>query len=127
MEINNFKKNKKQNLKIAIIGILAGIINGIFSTGAGMLLVPLFMYILKMEDKKSRGTSIFCILAMVITSSFFYYQYDYIDFRISILVAIGGTIGGIVGAKILKKIKVNYIKILFTIFLIYMSYTLIFN
>ena len=73
MEINNLKKNKKQNLKIAIIGILAGIINGIFSTGVGMLLVPLFMYILKMEDKKLRGTSIFCILAMVITSSFFYY------------------------------------------------------
>ncbi len=102
-------------------------INGLFSTGAGLLLVPIFIHILKIEDKKARGTAIFCILVMAITSSFFYYQQDYIDWKISVLVAIGGAIGGFTGARLLKKIPTKYIKILFATFLIYMSFNLINN
>ena len=37
-------------LKKIIIGIIAGLISGIFSTGGGMILVPAFVYILKMEE-----------------------------------------------------------------------------
>ena len=124
---DNKKIEKKKMCKIISIGLLAGLINGMFSTGAGMILVPACSYVLNIEDKKARGTSIFCILIMVITSSFFYYKHEYIDLNISVMVAIGGIIGGIIGAKLLKKINVKYLKILFTIFLIYMSYTFIFN
>ena len=85
-----------------MIGILAGIVSGLFSTGGGMIVVPALIYLLDMEDKKARGTSIFCILPMVITSGFFYYRSNYIDWNISILCAIGGMIGGYIGAKILK-------------------------
>ena len=48
-------------LKMAI-GFIAGIISGLFSTGGGMILVPAFIYLLKIKDIKARGTSIFCIL-----------------------------------------------------------------
>ena len=78
-----------------------------------------------MEDSKSRGTSIFCILPMVITSSFFYYKGHYINWKISILCAIGGSIGGFFGAKLLKKLPEKTLKIAFTIFLIYASYKML--
>ena len=35
-----------------IIGILAGIVSGLFSTGGGMIVVPALIYLLNMEDKK---------------------------------------------------------------------------
>ncbi len=111
--------------KKASIGLLAGIVSGLFSTGGGMILVPAFIYLLKMEDSKSRGTSIFCILPMVITSSFFYYKGHYINWKISILCAIGGSIGGFFGAKLLKKLPEKTLKIAFTIFLIYASYKML--
>lgn len=111
--------------KKIIIGLLAGIVSGLFSTGGGMIIVPSFIYLLNMEDKKARGTSIFCILPMVITSGFFYYKGNYIDWNISILCAIGGMIGGYFGAKLLKKIPIQYLKILFIIFLLYASYKMI--
>ncbi len=113
-------------IKISLIGLFSGLINGLFSTGAGMLLVPLFIYILKLEDKISRGTAIFCILIMVITSSIFYYQNDYIDWHKSILLALGGIIGGILGAKILKKLDEKYLKVIFIVFLIYIGFSFIF-
>lgn len=109
----------------SIIGLLAGIVSGLFSTGGGMILVPAFIYLLKIEDSKARGTSVFCILPMVITSSFFYYKGRYIDWKIAILCAIGGTIGGYIGAKLLKKLPEKILKIAFTIFLIYASYKML--
>ena len=112
-------------IKKVLIGLLAGFISGFFSTGGGMILVPAFMYLLEMSSKKARGTSVFCILPMVLTSSIFYYKSNYIDWKIGILCAIGGAIGGYIGAKLLKKLPEKVLKIAFTIFLIYISYKMI--
>ena len=111
----------KKNIKYSLIGILAGIITGLFSTGGGLILVPAFMYLLKEESKKARGTSVFCILFMAIASSFFYGKGHYIDWNISILCAIGGAIGGYIGTKLLKRLPEKTIKIFFTIFLAYVA------
>ena len=115
----------KQIMKIMIIGLLAGLVSGFFSTGGGLILVPALMYILKKEPKIARGTAIFCILPMVITSSFFYYKGNYIEWKMAILCAIGGTIGGYMGAKLLKKLPEKTLKIAFTIFILYVAYHMI--
>ncbi len=111
--------------KKMIIGLLAGIISGLFSTGGGMILVPAFVYLLHVDATKARGTSVFCILPMVITSSFFYYKSNFIDWKIAILCATGGAIGGYIGAKLLKKLPEKMMKIAFTLFLIYVSYKML--
>lgn len=121
----DYKKNKYSILKKGIIGILAGFVSGFFSTGGGMILVPAFVYLLNMDAQKSRGTSIFCILPMVITSSIFYYKSNYINWKIGILCAIGGAVGGYIGAKLLKKLPEKILKIAFTCFLVYVSYKMI--
>ena len=109
-----------------ILGLLAGGICGFFGTGGGMILVPAFVYMLKIDSKKARGTSICCMLVMVITSSIFYYKNNYINWKIGLLCAIGGIIGGYFGAKILKKVPDYILKIAFICFLIYVSYSMIF-
>lgn len=112
-------------LKKGLIGVIAGVISGLFSTGGGMIIVPAFIHLLNMEDTKARGTSVFCILPMVLTSSIFYYQGNYINWNTAILCAIGGTIGGYFGAKLLKKLPEKVLKIAFTVFLIYVSFRMI--
>lgn len=114
-------------IKKVIIGLLAGVVSGLFSTGGGMILVPAFVHLLEVDDTKARGTSVFCILPMVVTSSFFYYKGNFIDWKIAFLCAMGGAIGGYIGAKLLKKLPKEVMKIAFTIFLAYVSYRMIFN
>ena len=111
--------------KKGVIGRIAGGGRGLFSTGGGMIIVPAFIHLLNMEDTKARGTSVFCILPMVLTSSIFYYQGNYINWNTAILCAIGGTIGGYFGAKLLKKLPEKVLKIAFTVFLIYVSFRMI--
>ena len=119
--------SKKQIKKQAIIGTVAGITSGLFASGGGLILVPAFLYLLKMEDKKARGTAILCILPMVLTSSIFYITGNYMNWEIGIKCAIGGMVGGAIGAKLLKKIPTIYVKILFTLFLFYVSIRMLLN
>jgi len=113
-------------IKKIVIGIVAGIISGFFGAGGGMILVPAFAYFLNMDEKSSRATSVFAILPMVIVAGFFYMRQDYIDWNIGIKCALGGAIGGYLGAKLLKKLSNKVLKILFTIFLSYVSIKMIF-
>ena len=113
------KRVRKKICKKIMIGLIAGMISGLFTAGGGLILVPAFLYALKLEPKQARATSLFCILPMVIITSIFYGKNHLIDWKIGILCAIGGIIGGIVGAKFLNKVPEKYLKIAFTIFLIY--------
>lgn len=116
---------KKDLIKKIIIGLIAGFVSGLFSTGGGLILVPAFSYLLKEDTVKSRATSIMCILPMVITTSFFYAKKNYIDWKIGSLCAIGGIIGSFAGSKILNKIPNYILKGTFSIFLFYVALKMI--
>lgn len=112
--------------KKIIIGLLTGMISGFFASGGGMILVPSYVYLLHLSEKKARATSILSILPMVAISSIFYYQGQKIDWKIGILCAIGGLVGGLLGAKLLKKLSSQMLKILFILFLLYASVKMVF-
>ena len=118
-------KNKKAALKIILVGILAGALSGLFASGGGLLLVPVFVYIFKTTEKEARAMSIFCILPMVLASLFFYNKSQYIDFKLGIFCGIGGMIGGIIGAKLLNKVKDKYLILMFIAFLIYAAISIL--
>ena len=71
-------------IKNGIIGFVAGIISGLFTSGGGLILVPAFSRISKKDEKISRGTSIFCVLFLVVVSSAIYFKGDYLDWNIGI-------------------------------------------
>lgn len=106
-------------MKNAIIGILAGIICGMFSAGGGLILVPVFVYILKLNEKDARATSLFCITPMVLLTAIIYNNNNFIDWNLGIKCAIGGIVGGLIGGKWLNKIPDKYLQIAFIIFLFY--------
>lgn len=79
-------------VKKILVGLGSGIICGFFTAGGGLILVPAFLYMLKMEPKRARATSIFCILPMVVITAFFYQQGHLINWQIGVRCAIGGII-----------------------------------
>jgi len=122
METKILLENKEKYINIlkqVLIGLFAGIISGLFAAGGGMIVVPALIHIFNLEDAKARATSILAILPMVITSGIFYYKNNYIDWNIGIKCAIGGIVGGFIGAKLLKKLSQKVLRILFIVFLVY--------
>ncbi len=108
-------------IKKISLGIIAGFISGLFAAGGGMIVVPALVHIFNLDEAEARATSVFAILPMVITSGLFYYNNNFIDWSIGIKCAIGGIIGGFIGAKLLKKLSDKILKITFIIFLSYVS------
>ena len=113
-------------LKKILIGSVAGFICGFFGSGGGMILVPAFIHLLGFSQKEARATSVFAVLPMVIVSMFFYLQADYIDWKIGLFCAMGGIIGGYIGANILKNVKNEWLQLSFIFFLVYVSIKMIF-
>lgn len=108
-------------IKKILLGITAGFISGLFASGGGMIVVPAFVHLFKLNEAEARATSVFAILPMVIASGLFYYNNNFLDWSIGVKCAIGGIIGGFIGAKLLKKLSDKVLKIAFIIFLIYVS------
>ncbi len=100
-----------------IIGIVSGFINGILGTGGGTVVVPSIEW-LGVDAKKSHSTAIAIILPITAVSAFFYFKQGNIDLNATVILAIAGGVGGVVGAKFLKKIPSSYLKILFGISMI---------
>ena len=40
-----------EKVKKTLIGFIAGFISGLFASGGGLILVPAFIYVLKMNEK----------------------------------------------------------------------------
>lgn len=112
-------------IKKLSLGIIAGFISGLFAAGGGMIVVPALAHIFKLDEAEARATSVFAILPMVITSGIFYYSNNYVDWTIGIKCAIGGIIGGIIGSKLLKKLSDKVLKMIFIVFLMYVSIKMI--
>lgn len=100
-----------------IIGIISGFVNGILGTGGGTVTVPAIEW-LGVDTKKSHSTAIAIILPITAVSAFFYFRQGNIDLNATVVLAITGAIGGVLGAKFLKKIPSAYLKIIFGISMI---------
>ncbi len=100
-----------------LIGIVAGFVNGFLGTGGGTVVVPAIEW-LGVDVKKSHSTAIAIILPITAVSAFFYFRQGNIDLKSTLILAIAGTIGGVIGAKLLRKIPSSYLKIIFGISMI---------
>lgn len=104
-----------------IIGLIGGFISGFFGAGGGLVIHPALTKVLKLDEYKSRGTTLITVFPAILIASIFYASYNYFDWNVAIKVALGGCIGGFTGAKIMKKISKFYLALIFDVFLICIS------
>ena len=103
----------KKHWKKVVIGLITGLLNGIFGAGGGSVVVPAMEKFLDIDEKKSHATAIAIILMMSIVSSFIYVRNGFFDFKLWMWVTLGGLGGGAAGAKLLGRIPKKWLKIVF--------------
>ncbi|SKC70506.1 sulfite exporter TauE/SafE family protein [Maledivibacter halophilus] len=117
---------KKNIIKVGLLGVFTGFVNGLFGSGGGTLLVPGMIFLLKIEEHKSHATAISIILPLTIISTYVYFRSGIISYGITFKVAIGGVLGGYVGAKFLNKIPSSILRKIFAIFMIIAAFRMVF-
>lgn len=101
-----------KNLKNILWGIPIGFTNGFFGSGGGVIAVLILKKFLGVDDKKAHATALGIILPLS-CASLFMYKNSRVDFKIVLLCAIGGSVGSILGARLLSKIPKKWLKIVF--------------
>jgi uncharacterized membrane protein YfcA len=106
-------------IKCAVAGSVAGALNGFFGAGGGMLLVPLLIRWVKMDERRAFATSVFIILPLCIVSAIVYLLKFRIDFMLALPYLTGGLIGGFIGGCCFKNIPTSLLHRAFGLLLIY--------
>ena len=78
-----------------LAGALAGFVNGFFGAGGGMVLVPLLIWLCRLEDKAAFSSAIAVILPLCIVSIVVYALHDSLP--------IGGAAGGVLAGLLFRK------------------------
>ena len=108
------EKLKGKNTLRIVCGGAVGAANSFFGGGGGMIAVPLLEKT-GMAEKEAHATAILLILPVSLLSFLFYFFKGTYDFAVFIPTAIGVTAGGLVGAKLLGKMSIKAVGVVFAI------------
>ncbi len=115
-DVKKTTKGVKHSVLISILtGAVAGLVNGVFGGGGGMVVVPMLTKLLKFESKNSHATAILIILPLSIISGILYLSFGKFSLEIGTFVVIGIVVGGVLGAILLSKLSSKWIMIIFSI------------
>jgi uncharacterized membrane protein YfcA len=105
-----------------VIGLMAGILSGMFGIGGGIIIVPALIYLCGFDQLKAQGTSLAIMLPPVGILAFIeYYKRGQVSIKAGILICIFLVIGSIFGAKIANSVPISVIKKGFAILMIAIS------
>ena len=109
----------KEKGKLLIIGALAGIANGLFGAGGGLVLVPLFISWCGIAEKKAFATSVAVILPLSIVSYVMFCLQGGNVWEQALPYLIGGVVGGLLSARFFKKMSSVWLHRLFGLLILY--------
>ena len=106
---------------------LAGVVSGLLGIGSGALKVLAMDIVMKVPFKVSTTTSNFMIGVTAVASAVVYLQRGYIDPVIAMPIVVGVLIGAFVGSKVLMKVRVRPLRILFSVVITILALEMIYN
>ncbi|HHU62639.1 MAG TPA: sulfite exporter TauE/SafE family protein [Clostridiales bacterium] len=109
---------KMEYIKVIICGLATGLFNGLFGAGGGIVLVPSLVLLLGVEEHDAHATAISVILPLTLISAFIYYTKGIANWDITLRVALGGMLGGYIGAKVMNRLSANLLRKIFSIFMV---------
>lgn len=101
-----------------IIGFITGIGNGLFGSGGGTVAVPCMEKFLDVEARRAHATAVALILPLCVISGAVYFFSEPIPVKEAVLTSIGGIFGGMLGAKLLSKIRCSLLHTIFGIIML---------
>ena len=105
-------------VKIGIVGILTGLINGLLGIGGGTILIPAMVFLMGIRQHQAHGTSLAIILPTALVSSIVYFFNKNLDIALSVKVATAGMAGGYIGAKLMNHIPASSLRKFFGVFMV---------
>ena len=103
---------------LTAVGLVGGVLSGVFAVGGGILMVPLLMWRAGMDQRRATATSLVAIVPTALVSSFVYLVNGHVDLTAAALVTVGAIVGTVMGARLLRRIPVPQLRWMFVAFVL---------
>ncbi len=111
-----------------LIGIVAGILSGMFGIGGGVIIVPALVYLCGFSQLKAQGTSLAILLPPVGIFAFMeYYKKGQVNLQAGALIVAFVVVGSIFGSKLAQNLPIEVLKKGFGVLMILVSLKMIFS
>jgi uncharacterized membrane protein YfcA len=112
----------------ALIGVVAGVMGGLFGIGGGVIIVPALILLLGLSQHTAQGTSLAIFLVPVgLLGVMNYYRAGYVDVPKAAVLAAGVVVGSFLGSKIAVGLEPASMRRAFAVFLACMAVYLFFR
>jgi len=111
-----------------ILGLVAGILGGMFGIGGATILIPGLVYLAKLTQHQAQGTSLAALLPPVgLLAVLSYYHAGHVKLSIAGFICIGFFVGGLIGANLIHNFPDILLKRLFGFYLLFIAMRMIFT
>ncbi|PIQ87046.1 MAG: permease [Candidatus Omnitrophica bacterium CG11_big_fil_rev_8_21_14_0_20_45_26] len=101
-----------------VISLFGGIVSALLGVGGGLIFVPLFHYVLKLDMHHAVGTSLAIIIPTAFVGAWKHELYGFIDWRVLLSAVLFAVIGGFIGAQMSVGMDTVLLKKIFAVFLV---------
>ena len=115
----------KRILLVALTGVGAGFLSGLFGVGGGLVIVPALMAVLGMDQRRASATSLAAIIVTAAVGSGSYALHGEVSWAGAALLVVGALAGSQIGVWLLRRLPapaLPWILIGFTVFVIVSQY-----
>lgn len=108
----------KRHLPALAVGLIGGLLSGMFGVGGGIVLVPLLVGVLRLDRKTAHATSLAAVFVIAVSGSIGYAAADQLDLGIGVALGMGGVVGAMYGARQLNRMSIPALRTTFAILLV---------
>ena len=102
---------RKQIQQSLVVGILAGILAGMFGVGGGFLMVPLYVLWMGLDQRRSHATSLAAVLPIAVAGAIGYSASGYVDWHAVAALLAGSIFGAVYGVKLLGQVSLKFLQL----------------
>lgn len=105
-----------------LIGLMAGVLSGLFGIGGGVVIVPSLIFFAKFRADHATGTSLGALLLPVgLLGAWSWWQKGHVNVQASLLLALGLAVGAWFGAQLGLRIPTQALQRAFAVFLVFVA------
>ena len=115
-------------LLLLSVGLVAGFLSGLIGIGGGVVIVPILVYFLSMDQKAAQGTTLFMFMLPIgFLGVYNYYKAGQIDVKSAMIMCITFIIGSYYGSKTALTMDTKLVKQVFGAMIILMGIKMVLN
>jgi uncharacterized membrane protein YfcA len=106
-------------VRFVVIGLVAGLLSGVFGIGGGVVIVPALIYWAGFTQHRATGTSLAVLLPPIgLAAMWEYYRHDNVNVHAAMIIAVAVFVGGWLGAVIANRVSGPYLRLAFGMFVV---------